>query len=47
MNKLLRDPLAVLRSTRNPHVPVCTLRFLRSVRLAIGLLTTVLHGFLG
>ncbi len=31
----LRDPIAALRGARNPHVPACTLRFLRSVRLAL------------
>ncbi len=42
---LLRDPIAALRGARNPHVRESTLRFLRSVRLALGPLTTVSTGF--
>jgi len=32
---LLRGPIAALRGARNTDVPPCTLRFLRSVRLAL------------
>ncbi len=41
---LLRGPIAALRGTRNPHVQTRTLRFLRSVRLAIRPLATVFRG---
>jgi hypothetical protein len=37
---LLRGSMASLRGARNPHVPIGTLRFLRSVRLALKPLAT-------
>jgi len=43
---LLCDPIAVLRGARNPRVLPCTLRFLRSVRLALKSLATVFRGAL-
>jgi len=43
---LLRDSIAALRGTCNPHVQLRTFRLLRSVRLALESLATVFQGVL-
>jgi copper chaperone NosL len=43
---LLRDSIAALRGTCNPHVQLRTFRLLRSVRLALESLATVFRGVL-
>ena len=43
---LFRASIASLSGARNPHVLACTLRFLRSVRLALEALMTINRGAL-